>query len=296
MNQIRCYNFLNDRKSSPPYYNEFVKYITNRDYTNKKYILQSVINLFELAQINKVCVIRNSTNVIDIKSFGTTGLKISSSPKFYDYDNYNNEWWINFANKYLGGGVFNKGFVQEEVIMIEFPEGMYVSYNERKAAMAKNESIILTNLIRSVRIKPNKELLECKDDKIRANFISVDSNNHSDEILSSDYFKSYDEDEIKNLILKLYSGFKYASSNGTKRVNGGRWGCGIFNNHPVMMFLIQILTANLSNLEEIKFWAVKEDDKELFLSIQLYKSILQSNIKSLDDLVKNIIFVWNKIR
>lgn len=56
------------------------------------------------------------------KNFSISG--IGYSPDYYDYklDGANVTFWVDFANPYLGGGVFGRGFVQEEVMFCETPD------------------------------------------------------------------------------------------------------------------------------------------------------------------------------
>jgi hypothetical protein len=54
-------------------------------------------------------------------------LKVSANPNFFDYDNAHpaselKEYWVDFSNVHLGGGVFDGGFAQEEVMFLETPE------------------------------------------------------------------------------------------------------------------------------------------------------------------------------
>jgi len=52
---------------------------------------------------------------------------IEATTSYYDYNadpkhGQGNDVWVDFANKFLGGGVFRDGFVQEEVMFLETPE------------------------------------------------------------------------------------------------------------------------------------------------------------------------------
>src|SRR3954447_3856241 len=55
-----------------------------------------------------------------------TATKITARTGYYDYQDrhpgQSSAFWVDFANHFLGGGVFSTGFVQEEVMFLETPE------------------------------------------------------------------------------------------------------------------------------------------------------------------------------
>lgn len=82
-------------------------------------------------------------------------IKCSTEEEWYKYGKDNGGWWVNFANKTLGGGVFGKGFVQEETMLLQIPQALYVAYLLRQEegkksgftrVMEDGESIIIQDV------------------------------------------------------------------------------------------------------------------------------------------------------
>jgi hypothetical protein len=56
-------------------------------------------------------------------AFKNSPTSILVQPGLYDYNTATDQdFWVDFANKTLGGGVFRNGFVQEETLFLETPE------------------------------------------------------------------------------------------------------------------------------------------------------------------------------
>src|SRR6202012_3870848 len=79
-------------------------------------------------------------------------ITIFNGPYEYQPPKYKSQpdWYVIFANKSLGGGYLNNGFVQEEVIMLECPElSILVSNFDVVGPMKAREITIYRNIERA---------------------------------------------------------------------------------------------------------------------------------------------------
>lgn len=141
-----------------------------------------------------------------------------------------------FANKYLGGGVMNRGFVQEEVLFVEYPELLMSTF-----IWARLQDYEAVSIVGPRKIGPYDDFMDLdKLNRIDRTFIAIDALNlysFKDQI-----GQFYEKDTLREL-KKAFVGFKGDSkeeAKGTpKAVSTGRWGWGAFNGNAELKFLIQ---------------------------------------------------------
>jgi len=177
-------------------------------------------------------------------------VEVTTSDEFYNYTQPNN-WWVDFANKSFGGGVFRLGNVQEEHMLVKYPETLVVAYElenngmngEKPYNMKGNQSIIINDILLSVnydesvinkKIKRKETINETDITKIKTeipgNLIAIDAKNYSNWGLTQrkitrdiskfktigriKIYTGYDKEEIEWLVKKAYAGFRGAVEKG----------------------------------------------------------------------------------
>jgi hypothetical protein len=190
--------------------------------------------------------------------------KISITYKKEMYNFKKGDWWVDFANQHLGGGVMNSGFVQEEILAVKFPELMYFSNEGYK--IPYDGAIIMTNLLKSINFPDSwytgKSIstkscwdiiagIEKETNIELKNFIAIAAVDHSRSVQKP--FINYTSNELVTVFNRCYSGFMMAKILGATQVNSGPLGTGVFNNSPVFMYTLQILAASAVGMD-ISFW------------------------------------------
>jgi len=189
-------------------------------------------------------------------------IDITYKKEMYDFEQ--GDWWVDFANRNLGGGALRSGFVQEEILAAKFPELLYFSSQGYK--IPYKGSIVMTNLLKSINFpdswygRKNISTKSCWDivsgieKETRAelkNFIAIAAIDHSASLQRP--FIDYSSEELVAVFNRCYSGFMMAKVLGARQVNSGPLGTGAFNNSPVFMYTLQILAASAVGID-IAFW------------------------------------------
>lgn len=211
---------------------------------------------------------------------------INVANRFYDYTIPNN-WYVDFANEHLGGGVLGHGFVQEEKMFFIFPELMAITHLSRtndpdckefEYIDEKNQhydertgAIVIMNVLKSLKSEGTKEMdgyygnpnkpncfengelkKECVDDEKCCyfnNIIAIDAYNYSSNPKYS--VNDYEKATLETYITKAYNGFKLANDLSNIKpitVETGLWGAGVFSNHGHTMLAVQVIAAILSGV------------------------------------------------
>jgi poly(ADP-ribose) glycohydrolase len=193
--------------------------------------------------------------------------------------NSNASYCVDFANKYIGGGVLNGGCVQEEILFAIEPEAVVSLFFME--VMGDNDAIGIYNTIQyskytgyGFEFKYDGSFIDNVHIK-RHRIIAIDAiskkrnNSHS-------YFQtSYDslEKEIKRDIHKAYVGFSLAKLDNDipKTIATGNWGCGAFNGNHELKFIQQWIAASFAGIEILDYYTFK--DKNMILVEKYYEKI-----------------------
>lgn len=190
---------------------------------------------------------------------------------FFDYSKQNDgnpRMWVSFANKSLGGGFLGTGYVQEEILTVEFYEMALMIVEQHVPVMKLNEAYVFLNLIRSSISDPNaymkytKATLEYPSDVKVANFLAIDAPRRG-----KDPNEPYKDYEINHLCVKSLVGFLGCVELGYKEIHTGNWGAGVFHNRRDVVYFIQYLSAWLAGIEEIHFWAYSSVDVQFIVDL-----------------------------
>eukprot|EP01125_Pyxidicula_operculata_P008284 TRINITY_DN2794_c0_g1_i4.p1 TRINITY_DN2794_c0_g1~~TRINITY_DN2794_c0_g1_i4.p1 ORF type:complete len:467 (-),score=98.26 TRINITY_DN2794_c0_g1_i4:239-1639(-) len=179
-------------------------------------------------------------------------------------DDYNNDH-IDFANSFLGGGVLERGCVQEEIRFSLCPEclvGM-VFCSRLKA----NEAIVIKGAERYSSYSGYGRSLKYAGDytdnaeideqgRLKNTIIAIDAVNFMGGQTGSQFSKN----NILRELNKAYCGFHPIGSDDIRRpIATGNWGCGAFLGDVQLKSLIQILAAAQVDRDVI-YYSFKNED------------------------------------
>jgi hypothetical protein len=242
-----------DKHSPPSYVKELLKkynslWIKNFDY----YILGSQIKIFKAQPIDKALLLSHEFKLSD-------KLSISILAKPYNYQT--GEAFVDFANKFIGGGVLEGGFVQEEIMLSESNFLPWVAENRLENKENKGLSFCkdfsLTNLDTDPRViylgiiwhwagvygviaDPEKNLvLDAPRKDIYAIAMAAKS---------FDKGSKYNKQDIEQMVLTATKAFYEAmlaldQDNKPLKITTGNWGAGVFNNSLAMAYGMQRLAV-----------------------------------------------------
>ncbi|CAF1396985.1 unnamed protein product, partial [Adineta ricciae] len=156
---------------------------------------------------------------------------------------------VDFANRYIGGGVLNTGCVQEEIRFAICPE-MIVSILVCEA-MDDDECIFLIGCERYSSYRGYSKTFQYDTDYQDRSFKDNWGRKWShvvaiDAIYFDDPLKQFDMKIIKREILKAYTGFysRKPTNQVAFPVVTGNWGCGAFNGDREVKAIIQLMAAS----------------------------------------------------
>lgn len=208
---------------------------------------------------------------------------VTSTKEYYDYrvnDPAKEEIWVDFANRYLGGGALGHGFVQEEIMVAETPElagvvadtdpktndqyltrkgpNMNISDEVLKGSpqpllikgihrvLGVNSKTLYGNKIDQVTLDQVKRDVTLLEKPVKYNLLAI----AAPRLLSKSTRDQFGANTIKDLFNTVYSGFALAKNSAQKNgkecfIHSGLLGCGVFNNNPLAAIPVQMFAAHL---------------------------------------------------
>ncbi|XP_055390010.1 poly(ADP-ribose) glycohydrolase-like [Condylostylus longicornis] len=186
---------------------------------------------------------------------------------------------VDFANKYVGGGVLSRGCLQEEIQFLIHPE-LIISrlFTE---CLQDNEALIVYGAERfncyegygdSFKFinKHFQDDLEIDSSKRRKSFIVA-----IDAIELSDFAQQYEKQSIIRELNKAYVGF-YNKSSRVLPVASGNWGCGAFGGDADLKVLLQLMACAVTKRSLFFFTFGNNPQKKGIDS--MHKFLIESNI------------------
>lgn len=172
----------------------------------------------------------------------------------YGTEDYRDKIMIDFANKYIGGGVLRSGTVQEEIMFHKHVQPIVSVIMTEK--LEDEEALFIKGTQRFNKTDGYKSAFRFVDDFYESLFLdeygrndcyisAIDANYYSGSENSQ-----YLPDEITRELHKAYVGFSGDVHDGINRdIISGRWGCGAFGGDENLKFIIQWLAASACQKE-----------------------------------------------
>ncbi|KAE8591366.1 hypothetical protein XENTR_v10018426 [Xenopus tropicalis] len=204
---------------------------------------------------------------------------------------------VDFANRFVGGGVTGGGLVQEEIRFLINPE-LIVSrlFTE---VLDSNECLIITGAEQYSEYTGYSETYKWarvhEDESPRDEW-----QRRTTEIVAIDAFQfrrpidQFIPEKIERELNKAFCGFYRADVNpkNLSAVATGNWGCGAFGGDPRLKALIQFLAAAEAGRDLVYFTF---GDRELMKDIYLMYSFLTEKNKTVGDIYSLLIEYYNKV-
>ena len=173
-------------------------------------------------------------------------------------------FYVDFANKYIGGGVLKKGCVQEEILFAVEPEAIVSMFLMQK--MEDKDAIRIDNLIQyskysgyALKFKYEGNAINNNDKLIKHNIIAIDA--------VCDFTGGLDKESIERDLIKAYVGFNLINFDDNiiklkKTIATGNWGCGAFGGDFELKFLQQWLAATFAGVDKLYYYSFKSPKME----------------------------------
>lgn len=160
---------------------------------------------------------------------------------------------VDFANKFIGGGVLNSGCVQEEVLFVLCPELIVSKLFTEK--FLDNESMLITGAEKfncysgyadtfKWKSSYNDTTSRDKYGRRMRQVIAMDAMYFSDQSQRT----QYERVNIDREIIKAICAFQYEplliNINKLPAIATGNWGCGAYHGDPYLKTMIQIIAAS----------------------------------------------------
>ncbi|XP_076460109.1 poly(ADP-ribose) glycohydrolase-like isoform X2 [Babylonia areolata] len=215
-----------------------------------------------------------------------TDLHVSSAGTIED--NGTGMLQVDFANKYLGGGVLNTGCVQEEIRFMICPE-MILSrlFTE---VLGDTESLLMTGCEQFSEYEGYADSFKWKKDyvdptqrdslgRLCCEVVAIDAL-----VFHNNYCRQFQKGSVLRELNKAYSGFQ-TSANRQHRaaVCTGNWGCGAFGGDKQIKSLIQMMAASAAQRDMCYFTF---DDQQLTTDLHRVHQTLRTEEKTIGDIMK----------
>lgn len=277
--------------------------------------------LIKTNKINKFNVYQISGKVEEIKLYELYPSYVKLNNHKYDYNDlkYMSNYWVDFANMNLGGGAFGKGFVQEEIMTLEFPEFLWYLYqaNQNKKELKTRSyvrfdnnnvysPIIISGLFRYLNINMygwndfNNTNLNLSE---KLNLINPKSTTKILALAAQD-LSGFREDnkiqlnDVKDYLYNLYYSFLLVSKIDNKNImiHSGKLGCGAFKNKVLVCLLCHEFMCSIFNYD-LQYYGITPNDKDMknynetkeLIIDKFYKSKKNNGYITIDEL-STIIF------
>ena len=187
-------------------------------------------------------------------------------------------FYVDFANKYIGGGVLGGGCVQEEILFAVEPEAIVSMLLMQK--MEDKDAIRIDNLIQyskysgyALNFKYEGNAIINNDNLIKHNLIAIDAVN--------DFSGGLDRENKERDLIKAYIGFNLINFKDDdiikleKTIATGNWGCGAFGGDFELKFIQQWLAATFAGVDKLYYYSFKSPKMEY--TIQNYEKLKSIN-------------------
>jgi len=207
---------------------------------------------------------------------------------------------VDFANKYIGGGVMNEGCVQEEIRFVICPE-MLISLLLCEVIQA-NECVFLIGCERFSSYQGYSTSFEFKDDFIDET--PKDSwGRKLCHVVAMDaiaYYHRAIQYTIKNMkreLVKAYTCFRIpaAVTDPKSGIATGNWGCGAFNGNKQLKAIIQLIAASQAGRPLVYLTFRDQNLVESFYKVYEYLLKEKATVKDLCSYLQRYANLYDKI-
>lgn len=188
---------------------------------------------------------------------------------------------VDFANKFVGGGILGNGAVMEEIRFSICPE--LIAARLFTECLADNETLVITGAQRYSKYAgyghtfkysgnyDDADLLQDTIGRKTVQLVAMDASLFS----VSDRSRQFSQQSINRELIKCYCGFfddkvtKYLcsedgdgsslTSEELPAIASGNWGCGVYNGYPYLKYFIQWMAAAESGRDLYLFTIGKEE-------------------------------------
>ena len=237
----------------------------------------------------EIIYVRDNIENLDYNDKELCELNLNEKDSLFEGDA---SYCVDFANKYIGGGVLRGGSVQEEILFTIEPEAMVsMLFME---VMDKNDAIGIYNTIQYSKYKGYKNKFE-----FQGNAITNDTQIKKHKIIAIDAFPmkklsnpndNYNQVIIMRDIHKAYVGFNlinYENKNEPKTIATGNWGCGAFGGNHELKFIQQWIAASFAGVKRLDYYTF--GNKKMLGAVEHYKEI-KDKFKNANNLYQSLVF------
>ncbi|CAD8053536.1 unnamed protein product [Paramecium primaurelia] len=203
---------------------------------------------------------------------------------------------VDFANKYIGGGVLYKGCVQEEILFTIMPENIIAVLFCN--ALGKKEVIIIKNTIRYcdyLGYGYSFHFLQREPQNLNQIILVLDAENYG-------YYppQQFQQKSILRDLNKAFIGFSLSQSAKEEDfffpISTGKWGCGAFKGNCQLKIIIQLIAFSTA-------WKTKDQQRRMIFStfndeqLQFYKravDLIIQKYKSVGKLFQQLLKINNQ--
>lgn len=186
---------------------------------------------------------------------------------------------VDFANKYVGGGMLGRGCVQEEILFMLCPE-LIVS-RLLTEVLDDNETLVITGHQRFNNYVGYRSTFRWNGDyddgtnrdawgRRTTQLVAVDAQ----VLWNTSVFDQLSSGCLERELNKAFCGFRCDASEQRCTVATGNWGCGAFGGDPGVKFLVQLMAASLA--ERPIFYFTFDDFKLARLIYEAHKAAVEA--------------------
>ncbi|CAD8178691.1 unnamed protein product [Paramecium octaurelia] len=157
---------------------------------------------------------------------------------------------VDFANKYVGGGVLRNGCVQEEILFTIMPENIIAVLFCK--VLDFHQIVIIKNTIRYCDYEGyanSFRFVKRQPTNLNQNILVLDAINYK-----NNPDKQFQQNEIMRELNKAFIGFSLSQSAKEEEflypISTGKWGCGVFKGNTQLKTIIQLLAFSASTKSE----------------------------------------------
>ena len=228
------------------------------------WLAENNIILDEKITYVRQCISRESNDFENMNYINLCEVNIVPQGSLFNSDS---NYFVDFSNKYIGGGSLNGGCVQEEILFATQPELLIAMVFME--VMDENDGIGIYDTIQySAYNGYGKDFtFLCSNIKGTNNIkkyriIAIDAG-FKDKFLNNSNMQIY-QDIIKRDIYKAFAGFNLTNfeMGFEKSISTGNWGCGVYNGIFELKFLEQWIAASFAGVQRLDYYTFGKEEMQ----------------------------------